>query len=99
MSFTRVVYTADWNDRDRFPTYQPDENLVRADLQELPNQIKTQTNRLMTELEAGTAAASIGTRDGKLQDDLDSKLTISEDKLVIGGVDVTDQVKAILGIS
>ena len=57
--FDRLTFTKDWTRAADFPTYEPDETQVRADLQLLHNEAKAALNALMDKLEAGTYAANL----------------------------------------
>jgi|GEM_PF-3407905 len=57
--FDRLTFTKDWTRAADFPTYEPDETQVRADLQQLHNEAKAALNALMDKLEANTYAANL----------------------------------------
>ena len=59
VAFEKVVYTKSWNSADDFPTYEPDETKVRADLQLLHDEAKDGINRLIDALNDPTAAAQL----------------------------------------
>lgn len=52
MSLSKVIYTKDWNDPSDFPTIETSESQVRADLQDLHDQIRTSVNLIIDELES-----------------------------------------------
>ena len=47
ISIQKFEFTKDWNNPTDFPTYQPDEAQVRADLQELHNQTRDYFNNVL----------------------------------------------------
>ena len=61
MSLSRVIYTKDWNKPSDFPTIETSEAQVRADIQELYNQVRSGVNLIADELEStleGVSGAS-----------------------------------------
>lgn len=58
MSLSKVIYTKDWNDPSDFPTIETSESQVRADLQDLHDQIRTSVNLIIDELESTNAEYS-----------------------------------------
>lgn len=52
MSLSKVIYTKDWNDPSDFPTIETSESQVRADLQDLHDQIRASVNLVIDELES-----------------------------------------------
>ena len=52
MSLSRVIYTKDWNRPSDFPTIETSEAQVRADIQELYNQVRSGVNLIADELES-----------------------------------------------
>lgn len=59
MSFTRFEFTKNWENPANFPTYEENEEQVRADMQYLYDELKDALNGLMTALE------NISTANGK----------------------------------
>lgn len=59
MAFEQLTYTKSWKNAEDFPTYEPDETKVRADLQLLYDEAKDAFNRLVGELNASTAAENL----------------------------------------
>ena len=47
----KLEFSKDWTDAEDFPTYEPDESQVRADLQLLHNEAKAAINALVEKLE------------------------------------------------
>ena len=65
MAFEQLSYTKDWTNPADFPTYEPDEAQVRADMQCLFNEIRSFINAKLVERLNGTGgAADILTSDG-----------------------------------
>ena len=62
MGFNRLKFTKLWTRHADFPTVETDENQVRADMQLLHDEAKDGLNKLEEELEAGTAATSLGAK-------------------------------------
>lgn len=58
MSLTRFEFTKNWENSEDFPTYEENEEQVRADMQCLYDELKAGLNKLMTELESKTAFES-----------------------------------------
>lgn len=56
MGFTPLEFTKSWENPADFPTYEPDETQVRADLQLLHDETREGFNRLVTELNGEDAA-------------------------------------------
>lgn len=54
--FEKLEFTKDWTSADDFPTYEPDETQVRADMQLLHNEAKAALNALIEKLEAAEFA-------------------------------------------
>lgn len=48
----KLTFSKDWTNADDFPTYEPDESQVRADLQLLHDEAKDAINRLVEKLES-----------------------------------------------
>lgn len=59
MAFQTLEYTKSWRNAGDFPTYEPDETQVRADLQLLHDEARDGLNRLVEELNAPTAAEQL----------------------------------------
>lgn len=57
MAFEPLKFTKNWEDPEDFPTYEPDEAQVRADLQLLHDETKDGLNRLIAALNSAEAAA------------------------------------------
>ena len=65
MAFEQLSYTKDWTNPADFPTYEPDEAQVRADMQCLFNEIRSFINaKLVGRLNGTGGAADILTSDG-----------------------------------
>ena len=82
MSLTRINYTKSWENPADFPTVETSEAKVRADLQELPNQIRDQVNALISELEnlGILSVVQYGTQNIKhIRLGLDNNIEVSED--------------------
>lgn len=66
MSFTRFEFSKNWENPADFPTYEENEEQVRADMQCLYDELKDALNGLMTALEktanSGNGASNIGIR-------------------------------------
>ena len=66
MSFNRFDFTKNWENPADFPTYEENEEQVRADMQLLYDELKDGLNNLMTALEKtaniGNGASNIGIR-------------------------------------
>jgi len=65
MAFETFEYTKSWENPEDFPTYEPDENRVRADLQWLHNEVKDGLNRLIAALNDPQAASELPFRPEK----------------------------------
>ena len=48
----KLTFSKDWTNADDFPTYEPDESQVRADLQLLHDEAKAAINKLVEKLES-----------------------------------------------
>ena len=48
----KLEFSKDWTKAEDFPTYEPDESQVRADLQLLHNEAKAAINALVDKLES-----------------------------------------------
>lgn len=59
MAFQPLTFTKSWEDPTDFPTYEPDEAQVRADLQYLHNEMRDAFNGLVASLNATSAAANL----------------------------------------
>lgn len=59
MAFEPFEFTKNWENSMDFPTYEPDESRVRADLQWLHNEARDGLNRLITALNDPGAAAQL----------------------------------------
>lgn len=59
MAFQSLTFTKSWEDPADFPTYEPDEAQVRADLQYLHNEMRDAFNGLVASLNATSAAANL----------------------------------------
>lgn len=59
MAFQRLEYTKSWNKSEDFPTYEPDEAQVRADLQLLHDEARDGLNRVVDALNDPGAAAQL----------------------------------------
>ena len=57
MAFERLTYTKSWKNPRDFPTYEPDEGTVRADLQQLHDEARDGINRLVDALNGASAAS------------------------------------------
>ena len=55
----KLVFSKDWTKAEDFPTYEPDESQVRADLQLLHNEAKTAINALVDKLESAEFASHL----------------------------------------
>ena len=55
----KLEFSKDWTDADDFPTYEPDESQVRADLQLLHDEAKAAINALMEKLESAEFASHL----------------------------------------
>ena len=81
MALTKLEYRKVWTSNTDFPTYQTDEEQVRADMQYHPDAVKDYINNtLLKALEAKGAAAELGAADadgvkGTVQSVLDSHNT------------------------
>ena len=53
----KLEFSKDWTKAEDFPTYEPDESQVRADLQLLHNEAKTAINALVDKLESAEFAS------------------------------------------
>ena len=107
MALTKMTYGKVWTSRTDFPTYQTDEEQVRADLQYHPDAVRDYINNtLLKGLEAKGAAAELGAaEDGvhtTIQNVLDShKASITQLKADIetvaaGGVPSVAQSTAVV---
>lgn len=59
MAFEPLKFTKNWENSEDFPTYEPDEAQVRADLQWLHNETRDAINRLIEALNEPEAAAQL----------------------------------------
>ena len=59
MAFLPLNFTKNWENPKDFPTYEPNEAQVRADLQLLHNETRNWLNRLVEQLNDPTAAAQL----------------------------------------
>lgn len=59
MAFEPLTYSKSWENPEDFPTYEPDEKQVRADLQLLHNEARDAINRLVAALRDPTAASQL----------------------------------------
>lgn len=55
----KLEFSKDWTDAEDFPTYEPDESQVRADLQLLHNEAKAAINALVEKLESAEFASHL----------------------------------------
>ena len=55
----KLEFSKDWTDADDFPTYEPDESQVRADLQLLHDEAKAAINALVEKLESAEFASHL----------------------------------------
>lgn len=55
----KLEFSKDWTDAEDFPTYEPDESQVRADLQLLHNEAKAAINALVDKLESAEFASHL----------------------------------------
>lgn len=55
----KLEFTKDWTDASDFPTYEPDESQVRADLQLLHNEAKAAINAMVDKLESAEFASHL----------------------------------------
>lgn len=55
----KLEFSKDWTDAEGFPTYEPDESQVRADLQLLHNEAKAAINALVDKLESAEFASHL----------------------------------------
>ena len=55
----KLVFSKDWTKAEDFPTYEPDESQVRADLQLLHNEAKAAINALVDKLESAEFASHL----------------------------------------
>lgn len=60
MGFNKFDFTKEWTDAAAFPAIETDEKKVREDMQALPDELRAAIHKLIDELEATTAAASLG---------------------------------------
>ena len=65
MAFETFEYTKSWENPEDFPTYEPDESRVRADLQWLHNEARDGLNRLIAALNDPQAASELPFRPEK----------------------------------
>ena len=74
MAYPELAFTKDWTDPQDFPTYEPDEEQVRADMQYLFNEIQSYLNqKLVSGLNGTSGAANTLTSSGQsVQDALDA---------------------------
>jgi hypothetical protein len=63
MALDSLEFTKDWTDPEDFPTYEPDEKQVRADLQYLHNEIRDFLNSMVQTLNE-QGAVHLGALDG-----------------------------------
>lgn len=59
MAFTPLTFSKSWENPADFPTYEPDEAQVRADLQYLHNEVRDAFNGLISALNDKSAAANL----------------------------------------
>ena len=59
MAFEPLKFTKSWENPQDFPTYEPDETQVRADLQLLHEETRLGVNRLIEALNSSGAAAML----------------------------------------
>lgn len=64
MAFTRVEFKKLWTKAEDFPAFQDSEEQVRADLQYHPDALRDFINALIQELEAKSAAGTLGATNG-----------------------------------
>lgn len=79
MAFTPLTFTKSWENAEDFPTYEPDEAQVRADLQYLYDEIRDAFNGLVAALNDASAASNLpvsveGLTAGTLQEALEETL-------------------------
>ena len=74
MALSKLSFTKDWKNPSDFPTYEPYETQVRADLQILFDEIKTFLNSLIDTLESGGASANVGVTLGEASMNLQAAL-------------------------
>ena len=79
MAFTPLTFTKSWENAEDFPTYEPDETQVRADLQYLYDEIRDAFNGLVAALNDTSAASNLpvsveGLTAGTLQEALEETL-------------------------
>ena len=55
----KLEFSKDWTKAEDFPTYEPDESQVRADLQLLHNEAKAAINALVDKLESAEFASHL----------------------------------------
>ena len=55
----KLTFSKDWTNADDFPTYEPDESQVRADLQLLHDEAKAAINALVEKLESSEFASHL----------------------------------------
>ena len=55
----KLTFSKDWTNADDFPTYEPDESQVRADLQLLHDEAKAAINKLVEKLESAEFASHL----------------------------------------
>ena len=65
MAFEKLEFTKSWENPADFPTYEPDEAQVRADLQRLHNESRDAINRLAAALNDPRAAAQLSFAPGE----------------------------------
>lgn len=92
MSLSRVIYTKDWNKPSDFPTIETSEAQVRADIQELYNQVRSAVNLIVDELEStleisGASQIGLAAVDGVAATNLQT--AIAELKTAIGSTGST----------
>ena len=67
MAFEFLEFTKSWTSEEDFPTYEPDENQVRQDLQFLHEETKNAFNRLIGKLNQKNASGMLPFISGRLQ--------------------------------
>lgn len=90
MAYPELSFTKDWTDPQDFPTYEPDEEQVRADMQCLFNEIRDYLNQKLVAVMNGTSgAANTLTSSGQsVQDALDA---LNAAILLLGGGTMPDE--------
>lgn len=67
MALERLEFTKNWENPLDFPTYEAEEQKIRADLQLLHDEAKAALNKLVDALSAQSGAAQVGFRAKNLQ--------------------------------